>query len=126
MQQIKSNGKHAEKRGGLQDAYQIHRTSHQMVPHTGTILAPASTNQHHTVLLDIVALAGDIRRDDSSGCKFYTRRLSLAGIGLLRPGDADLQAHPLKLRSMDVREGRRDSVTRSSFFPATLCERHNC
>lgn len=63
-----------------------------MVPHTGAILTPASAHQDDAVLLDVVALAGDVRGDDLAGREPDTGRLALARVGLLGPRDAHLNA----------------------------------
>lgn len=75
--------------------YQVKGAADQMVPHTGTVLTPPSTHQDDAVLLDVVALAGDVRRDDLAGREPDTRRLALARVGLLGPRDAHLYAHAL-------------------------------
>ena len=82
-----------------------------MVPHTGTILGPASTHEHDAVLLDVVALAGDVGGDDGAGGQLDTGRLSLARVGLLGSHDTDSQAHALEGRGAGVGQRRRHGVT---------------
>lgn len=81
-----------------------------MIPHTRTILRPAAPHKHHAVLLDIVSLAGDVRRHDGPRRQLDTRRLALARVGLLGPHDADSQAHALEGRAVRVGQGRGDGV----------------
>lgn len=91
-----------------------------MVPHTGAILTAAAADEHDAVLLDVVALAGDIGGDHATAREPYTRRLPLPRVGFLRPRDAHLQAHPLLLRAQRVRQRRRHGVARALDFPAAL------
>lgn len=60
------------------DTHQIQRSPDKMVPHTGTILTPPAAHQDDAVLLDVVPLAGDVRRDDLARRQAHTRRLALA------------------------------------------------
>src|ERR687888_411101 len=47
----------------------VHRTArdegpaYDMIAHAGQVLDPAATDQHHRVLLEVVALAGDVGGD---------------------------------------------------------------
>jgi hypothetical protein len=49
-----------------------------MVPDTGTILTTATSDEHDAVLLDVVALTGNVGRDLAAGAETHTRRLALA------------------------------------------------
>lgn len=49
--------------GRQPDTYQIKRPPDEMVAHAGAVLGPAAAHQHDAVLLDVVALAGDVGRD---------------------------------------------------------------
>lgn len=99
-----------------------------MIPHTGTILTPPAAHQHHTVLLDIVALAGDVGADDTPGAEPDFCRLALARVGLLGLGDADLQTHAFHLGPLGGRQRRRHRVARLLGRPsarlADLVQRH--
>jgi hypothetical protein len=103
--------------------YQIQRSTDEMIPHTGTILTTSSAHQHHAVLLDVVALAGDIGGDRTSGRQPHTGGLALARVGLLGPRDADLEADSLPLRGKDLGQGGGDGVAGSLGFPAALLTR---
>lgn len=74
------------------------------------------------MLLDVVALAGDVGRDGLAGGQAHTRRLTLARVGLLGPRDADLDAHALALRVVAAGQGGRDCVAGSAGFAAALEE----
>lgn len=78
--------------------YQIHSTTNQVILHTRTIRSTTPTNLDHTVLLDIVSLAGDDGGNDLARTQPYTGRLALARIGLLGLCDAGLQTHALHRR----------------------------
>lgn len=84
-----------------------------MISHTRTILRPPTSHKHHTMLLDIMSLARNIRRDDRPRRKLHTRRLALAGIGLLRPHDAHAQTDALQGRAVRVGQRGGDGVARS-------------
>lgn len=94
-----------------------------MIPHTGTILTTSTSDEHHTVLLNVVALSGDIRRDLSTGAQTHTRRLTLAGIGLLGPRNAHLEAHALLLRTLRVGQSGRCMMAGALACAAFLCLR---
>lgn len=60
------------------DTAEIEGAADQMVAHTGTILTAAASHQHDAMLLDVVALAGDVGRDVLAAAEAHTGRLSLA------------------------------------------------
>lgn len=91
-----------------------------MVSHTRTILRSPSTDQNNAVLLDIMALAGNIRRDHFAGRQTNTGCLPFTGIRLLRPDDADFDADSLQRRGLNVGQSRRDSMAGSLRFSAAL------
>lgn len=59
------------------DTAQIQSSSNQMIPHTRTILGSAAAHEDDTVLLDVVALSGNIRGNDLAGGKSDTSDLTL-------------------------------------------------
>lgn len=85
--------------------HQIKSTPDEMVSHTGTILGPPTADQNHTVLLDVVSLAGDVRRHDLAVGQAHLGGLALARVGFLGLGDSHLQAHPLHLGTVLGGEG---------------------
>lgn len=84
-----------------------------MIPHTGAILRTPAADEHDAVLLDVVALAGDVGGDDGAGGQLNTGRLALARVGLLGAHHAHAQAHALERRAARVGERRRDGVARA-------------
>jgi hypothetical protein len=81
-----------------------------MVPHTRTILGAPTTHQDDAVLLDVVALAGDVGGNDGSRGQPDTSDLALTRIGLLGLDDTDTQAHTLHGGSFGVGQSGRDGV----------------
>jgi len=102
------------------ETHQIQGATDEMVAHTGTILTTSTAHENDRMLLDVVALAGDIGCDHAAGRQTDTRRLALTGVGLLRSRDTDFQAHALLLRTKRGRQSGRDSVARSLRFSAAL------
>lgn len=84
-----------------------------MIPHTGAVLTSAAADENDGVLLDVVALAGDVGGDHAAAGQAHTGRLPLARVGLLGARDADLEAHALLLRAFRVGKGRGDGVART-------------
>lgn len=62
------------------------------------------------MLLNVVALAGDVGRDDGARRELDTGRLTLTRVGLLGLDDTDTQADALEGRAVRVRQSRRDGV----------------
>ena len=91
-----------------------------MIPYTGTILRPSSTYQHDAVLLDVVALAGEVGGNDTPRRQLDAHRLALARVGLLGPRDAHLEADAPERRGLDRRVRGRYGVSRSSGLAAAL------
>jgi hypothetical protein len=94
-----------------------------MVPHTGAILTPTTAHQDHAVLLDVVALAGDVGCDHSTRAQAHTGRLALTRVGLLGPRDAHLEADALLLRRLRLGESWGHSVTGALAGSAFLYDR---
>lgn len=105
-------------------AYQIQRSPDQLVSHAGTILRSPSSHQDDTVLLNVVTLARDKSRYDLSARQSHTGCLSFARIGLLGPGDADLDADALHLRRALFGESGRHGMAGSLGFPTALKKIH--
>src|SRR5882672_3403603 len=45
------------------DALGVERPAHDVIAHTGQVFDPAAANQHHRVLLQVVAFAADVGND---------------------------------------------------------------
>lgn len=91
-----------------------------MIPHTRTVLAPAATHQHYTMLLHIMAFARNIRRYNSPCAQPHTRRLPLSRIRLLGFRDANFQANTFKGRGEDGTQSGRDGLSRFLRLAAAL------
>lgn len=100
--------------------YQVERATNQVVPHTGTILTASTTNEHNAVLLNVVALTGNVSRNHTSCRQSHTRRFSLARVRLLGPRDSDLEADSLLERGLSLGKGWRHGVSRLLSFSAAL------
>lgn len=84
-----------------------------MVADTGAILTTAAAHEDDGVLLDVVALAGDVGGDHAAVGEADTGGLALARVGLLGPRDAHLQTDALHLRAARVGQSRGDGVAGS-------------
>lgn len=91
-----------------------------MIPHTRTILTPPPSHKHNTMLLNVMALARDIRRNDSPRTQSNTRRFPLCRVGLLRLRDADFETYAFQFRCLDVMESWGDGFTGSLLGSAAL------
>lgn len=104
----------------VRNATQIQRTTHQLVPHTGTILGTSTTHKHDTVLLDVVALAGDVRRDGLARSQAHTCSFSFSRVGLLGSCNTDFDADAFALGVLVVGQGGGDGMASSAIFTAAL------
>lgn len=77
----------------------VQRATHKRVPHTRHILHTAAPHQHHAVLLQVVALARDIRRHQTTVRQAHTRHLADRRVRFLRLRRKDLRAHALHKRT---------------------------
>ena len=68
-----------------------------MVTHTGKILHTAAANHHDRVLLQIVALSGDVAVHLLTVGEADTRHLSHGGVRLLGGGGVNTHAHAATL-----------------------------
>jgi hypothetical protein len=72
------------------------------------------------MLLHIMSLPGNIRRDDSPRRQPHSRGLPLCRIRLLGLRDPDFQTHPFQFRGHDVSERRTDGFSRALLRSASL------
>src|SRR5690606_23665664 len=70
-----------------------------LVAHTGQVLHTTATDEHHRVLLQVVALARDVRRDLDRAGQANTRDLTQRGVRLLRGRGVHAGAHATTLRA---------------------------
>src|SRR6476469_5417481 len=92
---------HAVLRAGLlavADAGGVERPAHDLVAHARQVLDAAAANEHDRVLLQVVALARDVRRDLDAAGDAHTRDLAQRGVRVLRSGGVHTRAHDTTLR----------------------------
>src|SRR6266852_1684392 len=82
------------------DALGVMRAADDVIAHAGEILDPAAADEHHRVLLEIVALAGDIARHLEAVGEADARNLAQRGIRLFRRRRVDARADPAFLRAL--------------------------
>src|SRR5215207_4428104 len=81
----------------------IQGASYDVVTNAGQVFHPASTYQHHGMLLKIVPFAGDVRRDLHTVGQANPGDLAQRRVGLLRRHGLDLGTHAALLRGMRSR-----------------------
>ena len=65
------------------DTLGIQSTTHDVITHTGQVLNTAATDQHHAVLLQVVAFAGNVGSNLDSVGQTHTGNLTQSGVRLL-------------------------------------------
>src|SRR5262245_49331290 len=88
------------------DAGGVERAAHDLVTDARQVLHPPAADQHHRVLLEVVALAGDVGGDLHPVREPHTGHLSQRRVGLLRRRRIHARAYPPPL-------GRRDPLLAS-------------
>jgi hypothetical protein len=83
----------------LGDAGGVQAAAHDVVAHTRQILDATAANQHHRVLLQIVAFAADVAGHFLAVGQADTRNLAQRGIGLLRRRGVDAGTNAALLRA---------------------------
>src|SRR5919205_1686529 len=94
-------GLHAVLRAGLaavRDAGGVERPADDLVAHAGQVLDAAAAHEHDRVLLEVVALAGDVDRDLHPVRQPHARDLAQRRVRLLRGGGVDARADAAPLR----------------------------
>src|SRR5918997_6991445 len=81
------------------DRLRVERAANDLVTDAGEILHPATTHEHDGVLLQVVALAGDVGGDLDAVGEPDTRDLAQRGVRLLRRGGVDARADAAALRA---------------------------
>src|SRR4051794_4333237 len=92
---------HAVLRAGLlavRDAGGVERPADDLVADAREVLDAATADQDHGVLLEVVALAGDVDRDLHLVGQAHARDLPQGGVRLLRRRGVDAGTHPTLLR----------------------------
>src|ERR1044071_1901637 len=70
----------------------VERAADDLVADTGEVLHPAAADEHDRVLLEVVAHAGDVRRDLDAARQAHAGDLAEGGVRLLRGGRVDAGA----------------------------------
>src|SRR4051812_1241054 len=83
----------------VRDAGGVEGAAHDLVAHTREILDAATANEHHRVLLQVVALARDVGGDFHAVGQTHTSDLAKRRVRLLRGGGVDARANSTPLRS---------------------------
>src|SRR5579864_209027 len=81
------------------DALGVVRAADDVIAHAGQILDPAAADQHHRMLLQIVALTGDVAGHLEAVGEADARDLAQRGIRLFRCGRVDARADAAFLRA---------------------------
>ena len=81
------------------DAEAVERSTNHVVANAGQIAHTTSANKHDRVLLEIVPLATDVRRDFAPVREAHTGNFAERLVRLLRRDGLDLQAHATPLRT---------------------------
>src|SRR6266568_4605848 len=81
------------------DALGVQRTADDLVANAWQVLHPATTHEHHRVLLEVVPLARDVGRDLDAAGQLHTGDLAQRRVRLLGRGGVDAGAHAAPLRT---------------------------
>ena len=84
------------------DAGGVERPAHDLVAHARQVLDAAAADEHDGVLLQVVALAGDVGRDLHLVGQAHAADLAQRRVRLLRRGRVDARADAAALRRGDL------------------------
>src|SRR3712207_5505274 len=105
------------------DALGVERTADDLVADAGQVLNTTAADEHHRVLLQVVADAGDVGRDLDTGGEADTSHLAQSGVRLLGGGGVHARAHTATLgRTLE----RRRLVLAHLVRPALADQLLNC
>src|SRR5690606_1269683 len=88
-------------------AGRVERATHHVVAHAGEVLDAAAADEHDAVLLQVVALAGDVGRDLDAVRETDARDLAERRVRLLRGRGVHAHADAALLRAVLQRRGGR-------------------
>src|SRR5262249_44384846 len=100
------------------DALGIQHAAEDVVAHAGQVLDAAAADHHHRVLLQVMALAGDVADHLEAVGQAHLRDLAKRRVRLLRGRGVDARAHAALLRRLLQ---RRHLLARLLHF-ARLCD----
>src|SRR5271170_6607021 len=81
------------------DALGVERAADDVIPHSRQIFHSTAADQDDRMLLQVVALPGNVARDLEPVGQAHARHLAQGGIRLLRRSRVDARAHPALLRA---------------------------
>src|SRR5690606_9420569 len=90
----------------LGDAGGVERAAHGVVTHARQVLDATAADQHHAVLLQVVALAADVRDHLVAIGQAHLGHLAKGRVRLLRGGGVHAGAHAAALRAVGQRRRR--------------------
>src|SRR3984957_4490586 len=86
----------------IPDSSGVQRAPNHLVAEPRQVLDPSPAHEHHRVLLQVVAFAGDVGADLHAVGQTHTRDLAQRGVRLLRRGRVDARAHAAALGRGDL------------------------
>src|SRR5699024_2634086 len=101
------------------DSLGVEGAADDLVTHTREVLHTTAADEHDRVLLQVVALTGDVRGDLDLARELHTGALAECGVRLLGSGRVHTGAHAAPLRAAP--EGRR-RVLRGLVLPSLADE----
>src|SRR5687767_4767363 len=81
----------------------VQRAAHRVVAHARQVLHAAAADQHHRVLLQVVAFAADVADDFEAVRQAHLRNFAQCGVRLLRRRGVNARAHAALLRACSQR-----------------------
>src|SRR5690606_10525258 len=100
----------------LGDAGGVERAAHGVVAHARQVLDATAADQHHAVLLQVVALAADVRDHLVTVGQAHLGHLAKRRVRLLRGGGVHAGAHAAALRAV----GQRGRLALVNYLAARL------
>src|SRR4029077_460771 len=85
------------------DASGVEAAAHHVIPHARQVLHAATADQHHRVLLQVVALAAAVADHLAAVGEAHLRDLAQRGVRLLRRRRVDARANAALLRALTQR-----------------------
>src|ERR1700691_6816274 len=82
------------------DALSVERAANDVIAHAGQILDATAADQHHRMLLQVMAFAGDVAGDFKGVGKAHARDFAQRGVGLLPRSCVDAGAKVAALRDL--------------------------
>ena len=107
------------------DTLGVEGAAHDVVADTGKVLHTTTAHEHDGVLLEVVALTGDVGRDLDTGGQAHTGDLTEGGVRLLGGRGVHTGAHATALRTgLERRRLGRGALRRAALADQLLNGRH--